>query len=258
MTDGQGGLVREDAFSALPAKLRRELISSFSEIVKNFAERRWEPAELNGGKLCEVAYSVVKGIADGKFPARASKPRNMVNACRALEGQGGVTRSVRIQIPRMLVALYEVRNNRNVGHVGGDVDPNHMDAVCVLQMSKWIVAELIRVLHEQPVDEAAALVDALVEREIPLVWKVGDKMRVLDPDLSYKDTTMILLHAMPGLVRESDLFAWTEHSNASVYRRDILKKEHKARLLEYDEEARTVEVSPRGVEYAEGLLVEDD
>lgn len=258
MTDGQGSLVREDAFSALPAKLRRELISSFSEIVKNFAERRWEPAELNGGKLCEVAYSVVKGIADGKFPARASKPRNMVNACRALEGQGGVTRSVRIQIPRMIVALYEVRNNRNVGHVGGDVDPNHMDAVCVLQMSKWIVAELIRVLHEQPVDEAAALVDALVEREIPLVWKVGDKMRVLNPELSYKDTTMILLHAMPGPVRESDLFAWTEHSNASVYRRDILKKEHKARLLEYDEEARTVEVSPRGVEYAEGLLVEDD
>jgi hypothetical protein len=258
MTGGQGGLVREDVFSTLPTKLRRELISSFSEIVKNFAERRWEPAELNGGKLCEVAYSVVKGIADDKFPAQASKPRNMVNACRALEGQGDVVRSVRIQIPRMIVALYEVRNNRNVGHVGGDVDPNHMDAVCVLQMSKWIVAELIRALHERPVDEAAALVDALVDREIPLVWKVGDKMRVLDPDLSYKGTTMILLHAVAGPVKESDLFAWAEHSNASAYRRDILKKQHKARLLEYDEEARTVEISPRGVEYAEGLLVEGD
>lgn len=257
MTEGKVGLVREDVFSALPAKLRRELIASFSEIVKNFAERRWEPAELNGGKLCEVVYSVVKGIADGKYPARASKPKNMVDACRALENQASVARSVRIQIPRMIVALYEVRNNRNVGHVGGDVDPNHMDAVCVLQMSKWIVAELIRVLHEQPVDEAAALVDALVEREIPLVWKVGDKMRVLDPNLSYKDTTMILLHAVPGPVQESDLFAWTEHSNATAYRRDILVKSHKARLLEYDQDAGTVELSPRGVEYAELLLIED-
>jgi len=257
VTEGKVGLVREDVFSALPAKLRRELIASFSEIVKNFAERRWEPAELNGGKLCEVVYSVVKGIADGKYPARASKPKNMVDACRALENQASVARSVRIQIPRMIVALYEVRNNRNVGHVGGDVDPNHMDAVCVLQMSKWIVAELIRVLHEQPVDEAAALVDALVEREIPLVWKVGDKMRVLDPNLSYKDTTMILLHAVPGPVQESDLFAWTEHSNATAYRRDILVKSHKARLLEYDQDAGTVELSPRGVEYAELLLIED-
>jgi hypothetical protein len=258
MTEGEGGLVREDVFSALPARLRRELVGSFSEIVKNFAERRWEPAELNGGKLCEVAYCVVKGMADGKLPTRAAKPKNMVDACRALESQSGPPRSVRIQIPRMIVALYEVRNNRNVGHVGGDVDPNHMDAVCVLQMSKWIVAELIRVLHEQPVDEAAALVDAVVEREVPLVWKVGDKMRVLDPNLSYKDTTMILLHAVAGSVKESDLFAWTEHSNASVYRRDILRKEHKGRLLEYDEEEGTVELSPRGIEYAEGLLVEGD
>jgi hypothetical protein len=257
MTEGQGGLVRDDVFSALPAKLREELVASFSEIVKNYAERRWGPAELNGGKLCEVAYCVVKGIIDGKFPKRASKPRNMVDACRAFENATGVPRSVRIQIPRMIVALYEVRNNRNVGHVGGDVDPNHMDAVCVLQMSKWIVAELIRVLHEQPVNEAAALVDALVEREVPLVWKIGDKMRVLDPDLSYKDTTMILLHAVAGPVQESDLFAWTEHSNATVYRRDILKKEHKKRLLEYDQEAGTVQLSPRGVEYAESLLVED-
>ncbi len=257
MTEGPGGLVREDVFSALPEKLREELVDSFSEIVKNYAERRWEPAELNGGKLCEVAYCVVKGIVDGKFPKRASKPRNMVDACRNLESATGVPRSVRIQIPRMIVALYEVRNNRNVGHVGGDVDPNHMDAVCVLQMSKWIVAELIRMLHEQSVDEAAALVEALVEREVPLVWKVGDKMRVLDPDLSYKDTTMVLLHAVTGSVAEADLFAWTEHPNVSNYRRDVLRKEHKSRLLEYDQEAGTVELSPRGVEYVESLLVND-
>jgi len=257
VTDGGAGLVREDVFSALPEKLRGELVSAFSEIVTNYAERRWEPAELNGGKLCEVAYCVVKGIAEGKFPKRATKPRNMVAACQALEQQTAAARSVRIQIPRMIVALYEVRNNRNVGHVGGEVDPNHMDAVCVLQMSKWVVAELIRVLHELPVDDAAALVDAVVEREVPLVWKVDDKMRVLDPGLSYKDATMILLHAVAGPVQESDLFAWTEHSNSTVYRRDILRKEHKKRLLEYDQDAGTVQLSPKGVEYAESLLVEN-
>jgi len=70
-----------------------------------------------------------------------------------------------------------------------------MDAVCVLQISKWIVAELIRVLHNRPVDEAAAIVDALVERESPLVWRVGEKLRVLDAKLSMKDKALILLHA---------------------------------------------------------------
>ena len=146
-------LVPDDAFAGLPKRLRSELLDAFGKIVQNYAERRWEPAELNGGKLCEVAYSIVKGMADGKPPARASKPKNMVDACKKIEQSSSLPRSLRIQIPRMIVALYEVRNNRNVGHVGGEVDPNHMDAVCVLQMSKWIVAELIRVLHERPLDE---------------------------------------------------------------------------------------------------------
>lgn len=155
----------------------------------------------------------------------------------------------------MIVALYEVRNNRNVGHVGGDVDPNHMDALCVLQMSKWIVAELVRVLHQMPVDDAAELVDALVDREVPLVWKVGDRKRVLDPKMSMKDKTLLLLHGSTGLVAEADLISWTEHSNPAVYRRDILRRAHKATLLEYDPDAKTVVISPNGVAYVEEKIL---
>ncbi len=114
--------------------LRDELLGAFNEIVKNFRQRRWEPSELNGGKLCEVVYSILRGYVSGKYVARAKKPSNMVDACKKLETDTdakAVPRSIRIQIPRMLVALYEIRNNRNVGHVGGDIDPNHMDAMCV-------------------------------------------------------------------------------------------------------------------------------
>ncbi len=247
-------LVPEDVFSDLPERLRKELLVSFAQIVQNYSERRWEPAELNGGKLCEVAYSIVKGIVDGKQPARASKPGNMLDACKQLESAKHVPRAVRIQIPRMIVALYEVRNNRNVGHVGGDVDPNHMDAVCVLQMSKWIVAELIRVLHGRPVDEAAELVDALVERETPIVWKVGDKARVLDPEMTMKEKSLILLHATSGPVEESQLVEWVEHSNPSVFRRDVLRRAHKEKLLEYDQGSGRVYISPLGIEYVERKL----
>lgn len=92
----------------------------------------------------------------------------------------------------MIVALYEFGCGPiGAGHVGGDVDPNHMDAVCVLQMSKWIVAELIRVLHEQPVDEAAALVDAVVEREVPLVWKVGGTVEVSPRGIEYAEGLLV-------------------------------------------------------------------
>lgn len=248
-------LLPAQVFAQLPAQLRADLIDAFEEIVRNFAEGRWEPTELNGGKLSEAAYSICQGLSDGSMPARAQKPRNMIAACHALEQNATLPRSIRTQIPRMLIALYEIRNNRNVGHVGADVDPSHMDAVCVLQMAKWIVAELVRVLHRMPVDDAAALVDALVEREVPLVWRVGDKKRVLDPSLSMKDKTLLVLHASVGPVAEADIFSWVEHSNAGVYRRDILRRAHRAKLIEYNPDARTVVLSPNGVAYVEEKLL---
>lgn len=244
------------ALAQLPATLRKELVAAFGEIVRNYAERKWEPAELNGGKLSEVAYSVCNGIATGTMPPKAEKPKNMVDACKALEKTVGPPRSIRIQIPRMLIALYEIRNNRNVGHVGGDVDPNHMDAVCVLQMAKWVMAELIRVLHQMPVDEASELVDALVEREVPLVWNVGDQKRVLNPKMKMKDKTLLLLHATTGQVAEAEVARWVEHSNPSVYRRDVLRPAHKEKLVEYDEDQRTVTLSPVGVAYVEEKLLQ--
>jgi hypothetical protein len=249
-------LVPEDVFSDLPKRLRSELLEAFGKIVQNYRENRWEPSELNGGKLCEVVYSIIKGIGDGAYPSRATKPTNIVDACRKLEHVSTVPRSVQVLIPRLLPALYEVRNNRGVGHTGGEVDPNHMDAVLVLQMSKWIMAELVRLLHHRPVDEAAEIVEALVEREIPLLWSVNDKLRVLDTSLTMKDKTLILLHSKTGPMGERELVDFLEHSNPSAFRRDVLRAAHKKRLIEYDQDAQSVTVSPLGIELAEQLLAD--
>src|SRR5256885_11004586 len=46
-------------------------------------------------------------------------------------------------------------------HVGGDVDPSHMDAVVVLSMANWIMAELVRVFHGLKGADAQQVVDTL-------------------------------------------------------------------------------------------------
>jgi hypothetical protein len=246
----------EKILGLLPDGLRNELLAAYSEIVKNYRERRWEPAELNGGKLCEVVYTILTGYVDGTFPATSTKPRNMVDACRALEQAASThPRSVRIQVPRMLIALYEIRNNRGVGHVAGDVNPNQMDATCVLQMSKWILSELVRLFHNVDTETASDAVESIVEKLVPIVWKVDGKLRVLDTSLTMKDKTLILLYHHSGSVSESDLVKWVEHSNASVYRRDVLRKSHKERLIEYNQAARMVTISPKGIEYVEERLL---
>jgi hypothetical protein len=147
--------------AGIPDSLRDPLLNAFREIIRNYQQSRWEPSELNGGKLCEAVYTILRGYIDGTYPSKVSKPPNMVDACRALESASKAPRSVRIQIPRMLVALYEIRNNRGVGHATGDVDPNAMDATVVVVMAKWIMAELIRVFHQVDTDVARRAVETL-------------------------------------------------------------------------------------------------
>lgn len=244
----------KDAFNALPPTLVADLVDAFQQVVKNYAEHRWEPSELNGGKLCEAAYTILTGYFAGTYEQRAHKPQDMVSACRNLEKEKG-PRSARIQIPRMVMALYEIRNNRGVGHAGGDVDPNHMDATAVVYMSKWVVAELVRLLHGLTTDEATDLVDVLVEREVALVWRSGEKRRVLATGLSLRKGTLLLLSGITE-ARETDLASWLEQKRPADYRNKVLRPMHKERLIEYDQAAGTVALLPPGVAAAEALIHE--
>src|SRR4051812_827828 len=98
---GGSAIVPTQAFSTLPQQLRNDLVGAFTEIVLTFSQRRWEPSELNGGKLCEAAYSICEGLCSGTMPPRAQKPRNMLRACGDLEpNYPTANRSPRIQIPR--------------------------------------------------------------------------------------------------------------------------------------------------------------
>lgn len=73
-----------DALNKLPNSLREELLESYNTILKNFRENKWEPSELNGGKFCEIVYSILNGYIAGTYPSKAIKPTNMVDACNNL------------------------------------------------------------------------------------------------------------------------------------------------------------------------------
>lgn len=242
-------------FTALPHGLQNDLKDRFDDIVKHFYEQKWEPSELNGGKFCEAAYTVLEGYASGSYKSRAYKPRSMENACLQLANQRNAPDAVRLSIPRAIIALYDVRNRRGVGHVGGEVDPNHMDAAYVLASAKWILAELIRVFNGVTTQEAQLAVEELSQREMPLIWTSGSISRVLVNGLSKRDETLLLLYSTEaGVLAEKQLLRHTEHSNGAVYRRDILIPNHKKRLWEYDKDQATVTLLPPGVKVAEEII----
>jgi hypothetical protein len=245
--------------AAIPTGLRDPLIETYREIASNFAEHRWEPSELNGGKFCECVYWIVHGFVTGTYKAKPSKPSNMRDDCRALEGLPATgkpgDRSLRILISRMLPPLYEIRNNRGVGHVGGEVDPNLMDSSAVYSMASWILAELVRVFHQVKTTEAQEAVDALVERKLSLIWSPGTVKRVLDDKMGVSDQTLVILHQSLSWIEEKSLLASVEYSSAAMYRKRVLDKLHRARMIEYDKQGTRARISPKGSAYVEETII---
>ncbi|MGO4316340.1 hypothetical protein AB4Z23_10440 [Agrobacterium sp. MCAB5] len=151
----------------------------------------------------------------------------------------------------MLISLYEIRNNRNVGHVGADVDPNHMDASVVFSMCQWIMAELIRVFHAISTEEASAVVEGLIERPVPILWKVGDRVRILAPAMSAKDKMMAFLYGSVEPVLVQDVVRAIEYGNPSRFRTAIVFPNHKAGLIDYNKKTGQLVISPLGQAYVE-------
>ena len=117
----------------------------------------------------------------GSFPANASKalptcwpPAKRSKNNRLIQTASG-TAACEYSYRACCRCFYEIRNNRGVGHVGGDVDPNHMDAEAVQTMAGWAMAELVRIFHGVKTEEAQETVDALVERKSPIIWEVLGK-----------------------------------------------------------------------------------
>ena len=233
------------------------MIQALNEVRQNYTERRWEPSELNGGKISEAVLRILQWHTSptNDYTPLGNQINDFGKTVRRFENQTSMSDSVRFHIPNALVFLYTVRNKRGVGHLGKEVNPNKMDSEAVLSIASWVTAELVRLFHVVTVTEAQQVVEALVEKRNPLVWEVGSVRRILNPAMSHTARVLVLLHSShPDPVSESDLFEWCEHSNASSFRSQVLKKNHKERLIEYDTGKQIVHISPKGIERAEELL----
>ncbi|MEV7501313.1 hypothetical protein [Streptomyces sp. NPDC093018] len=244
------------ALGNLPSSLRSELVEEFDKITRNYREGRWEASELNGGRFCEIVYSIIAGHLDGgNYPGNAKKPSRFKDACERLSNSPTTySESARLTIPRVLIPLYDVRNRRGVGHVGGEVGANHMDATFVLHTTQWVMAELVRIFHNTDTATAGEVVRNLVNRTVPAIWKVGDVSRIIDPSLTLADGTLLLLYSEIGAQSDKDLAKNLEQDKLGNYRR-VLDRLHRARLIEYDRSKGVAHISPLGEKEVEEKLL---
>lgn len=249
----------------LPADLSGRLESLYKELKTNFVHRRFKTTVLDAAQFCEVVYCILqwKTSEDEYYTPIGESIRNFCQSVSRFECKSASDDSIRFHIPNALKTIYTIRNKRGVGHIAKEVDPNLMDATLVVTCADWIMAELVRLFHNLPIVEAQKIVNNLVTKRIPIIWRVGDtdRRRILNPpdrNLSAKDKILLLLHDVhPKPMTVGDLLSCTEYKNTTLFRTKVLTGLHNDFYIDFDKEADLVHLSPLGLDYAEKNLPHD-
>ena len=249
--------ILDQALANIPNKFRDKLIQTYLEIKRGQAEPKYESAGLSAGKFCEVAIRFLQYEVTGSYISFGKDIPNMADECRKLITAHNTTipESVKIIIPRAIAFIYTMRNKRGIGHVGGDIDANSIDTMTVSRNADWIICELVRVYHKLPIEEAQDLINSISVRNLPIIWDVAGKKRVLKDGLSAKQKTLVLLYSEPNAaVLTKDKCAWVEYT-PSMFSKRVLDDLHKHRLIEHDKGSELVYLSPKGAKLVEDELL---
>lgn len=246
------------ALGNIPPPFRDRILISYLSLRQAFEEGNFDAAGLRVGKFCEsVLRFLQEHLTQNHIPFGQKIP-NMTDECRTLEQlpKTAGPENLRVLVPRALDFAYTLRNKRGIGHVGGDVDANEIDAATAVRVADWCLCELMRVFHSLSLEEAQAILDAISVRQLPQVWAVAGKKRVLDTSLDNKEKTLLLLHSeLEAGVAAEDLAKWIEYGRVSDFKRWVLKPLHKERLIELDEETQIVVLSPKGAKEVETKIL---
>lgn len=246
------------ALAGVSSSFRSKLIKTYLDLKRNCAESRYDAAGLATGKFCEVVLRLLQNTVHGSFVAFGTRIGNFTDECRRLivAPSTSGSESERVVVPRALAYLYTMRNKRGIGHVGGDVDANAIDTATMARTADWIVCELIRIHHGLSLEEAQDIVDGIAVRQLPTIWEVGGKKRVLKDGLKTRDQVLLLLYSSAdSAVLLEDLCDWVEYSNPAVFKNKVIRSLHQERFVEHDRDTDSVVLSPKGANRVEENLL---
>lgn len=256
-TSKSSGTTLEHALSSLPKRFRSRLIKHHGDLKRAYSQGEFDSCGARAGKLCETLVRCIQQILEGQY-IPFGKQLNIYSESRRLENlpQSKGPEALRVFIPRALCFLYTLRNKRGFAHVGGDLDSDPIDAATCVRVADWCICELIRVVHGLSLEEAQALVNTLSTREMPEIWSVAGKKRVLREGLNYQEKVLLLLYSeATDAVLVEDLYTWTEHYRVADFKRRVLAPLHQARFVEWDQESQFVVISPSGIARVEATIL---
>ncbi len=251
----------EQALTGIDKIFRDRIVKAYIDLRSAYITGEYDAAGLRAGIFAESLARLIEQELTGKHTPFGTSLSNFADLCRSFEkiDKSRGIETLRVIIPRALLFIYTLRNKRGIGHVGGDVEANQIDAASCIRTADWCICELVRIYHKLSLEEAQEILDAIAVRQLPDIWNVGGKRRVLRVGLSYSNQVLLLLHGCESsVVLSEDLADWIEHPRIRDFRTKVLAKLHSQRMVEWDQESDSVLLSPLGVKHVEDVVLQSN
>lgn len=224
----------------------RGAVESYIEMEQRFLAGDWQPAELDGGRLCEAISRALLQMDTGKIDHNAT-PGDIRKTFDNQQIHHNLMTQERNHITKAIEAVYKLRSQRGSVHISPTYFANSMDSMFVLYAGKWIFAEFLRLAWNQDRDAIAAVIEQLVQMEYALIHELDGKPLVLVKDVSAPEEVLLLLgHASGNRASRADLIAHARNQKPATVRSAInsLVKRKEARVADNGE----IALAPPGSE----------
>lgn len=219
--------------AGMPKELADEVLEGYAEAKRRYYLGDHRPTAVEGGRFCEAVTRVLDNETLGKYtPLGKTLPSLDEKRLTAFANSGHPNESVRRHLPKALYFVYGIRNTRDIAHLGDGIDPNVQDATLVVGMLDWIMAELVRVFHTVPPDEAHAVITDLVTREVPVVEEI-DGQPVCSKELGVADQILVFLYraGREGGLDLVELRRQMRHSDPGNLKKAVIRLDDKGLVL---------------------------
>lgn len=241
--------------SKIPSELIKLLLDEYQEIKTHFALGRYRPDELSGGRFAEIFLRILESIND---PNQRYTPIgtqiNRTKVVSTIKNNGAIPDSLRIYLLPLLEVLLDVRNRRDVAHIGEEINPNFSDSRLVCQIADWTLTELIRIYSQCSISEAQNLVDQINQIRVPIVGEYQGFIKVLDTKLTASDKSLVILYQkQPEPQKDADLCNWVSYKNPTRYKTSILDELNKQAYIHYGNGGMCF-ITGLGIQYVENNI----
>lgn len=207
------------ALPSVPTAITNALEQEFGELESRFSRHDWGPSELNGGRFAEALLRYLEWKDTGGVFTPIGTQLDRLRIQNGVANNSSLPDGIRFGVSRAVDMLLDIRNKRDVAHLGTTIDVNEMDSRLVMRISSWALAELVREEAGLSASDSQVLIDRLSERRIPLVEEVGGDLIVVATNLSAGKRALVALHKKyPKPTKVADLQSSVKYSHSTRFR----------------------------------------